>query len=212
VKTILKCRLILAILLIFLLKFSLAQASDGIPALQNLEDEEYRVVAAVVAQVHLSHSPHWFILADRTTSFECNPPANTGLAIGGCSGMRTVNQEPHEVLQIVISSIKGVTNNLTSDLEAKARTSVPVEKTLPLNIRQVIWGSSSGKSFPRELGNPDFALYHSRVGFNKQKTRALVDVATISWIDSSRSLGEYVYLEKMKKDWQVKGRMKLWSM
>jgi len=71
------------------------------PIQEDMDDEELRVIAAVVEQVHLPRSPKWFILADRTTTFDCDPPTNTGLNIDGCSGMRTKNESPRDVLRKV---------------------------------------------------------------------------------------------------------------
>jgi hypothetical protein len=177
-----------------------------------MNDEELRVIAAVVEQVHLPRSPKWFILADRTTTFDCDPPANTGLNIDGCSGMRTKNESPRDVLRKVALSIDGVTAALTSDLEKKAQESVLIQKALPLRAKQIIWGPGSHTTIPKELGVPDFAVYPSRVAFEKNLTRSLVYVGVVSWLDASRSFGEYVYLAKEQNRWVVKSRMRMWKM
>lgn len=187
-------------------------ACDSSPVREDMDDEELRVIAAVVKQVHLPRSPKWFILADRTTTFDCDPPANTGLNIDGCSGMRTKDESPRDVLRRVALSIDGVTATLTSDLEKKAQKTVLIQKTLPLPTKQIIWGPESRTSIPKDLGIPDFAVYPSRVAFDKNLTRSLVYVGVVSWVDASRSYGEYVYLAKEQNRWIVKGRMRMWKM
>lgn len=177
-----------------------------------MEPEEYSVVASVVRARHLSKDPHWFLLSNQTTTFECNPPANTGLNINGSSGMRTQDQSPRDVFTELAGKLKNLTPELFLDLTTKSESSTTVDKTLPLEVKQIIWGPGSSSSLPKELGSPDFAIYHSRVGFNKDKTLALVYVAAINWKDSSKSFGEYVILKRNNTGWVILEKYKKWSL
>jgi len=177
-----------------------------------MDSVEYSVVAAVVKADHLPKHPRWFMLSNRTTTFECDPPANTGFSFVGCSGMRTQDQSPQDVYNMLAGSLHSLTTEVFLDLMSKSETSTVVDKTLPLNVKQIIWGPTSTSSVPKELGAPDFAVYHSRVGFNKEKTLALVYVAAANWTDSSKTYGEYVMLGWQEGGWTILERYKMWSM
>jgi hypothetical protein len=182
---------------------------------QSLEDEELLVLAAAVQQLHIGGSPHWFLLADHTVSFRCESAATTGFSVGDCSGMRSHDQNPAEILGWVRETIRPVTKALTDSLAMRAAASVPVNRPLPLETRQVIWGPTRGVgpgSIPDGLGSPDFALYPSRVGFNAGRDAALLYLGVVNWSDSSKSFGEYVYLVKANTRWDVNGRARVWQL
>ncbi|MGO9480698.1 MAG: hypothetical protein ACLP05_02795 [Candidatus Kryptoniota bacterium] len=177
-----------------------------------MDSVEYSVVAAVVKADHLPKHVRWFMLSNQTTTFECDPAANTGLSVVGCSGMRAPGQTPQDVYNMLAGTFDALTPEIFLDLMSKAETSTLVDKTLPLKVRQVIWGPTSASNVPKDLGSPDFAIYNSRVGFNSTKTLALVYVAATNWTDSSKTYGEYVMLSRQKDGWGILGRYKMWSM
>lgn len=201
------------VLIIFLAVFILRGGQgDSTLAAEFVEEEEYSVWAAVVNQIHLPKSPRWFMLADRTVSFQCDPSASLGIDVGGCGGMRVQGQTSAEVFERVRQQITAVTATLTSDLEKKSRQSATIDRTLPLPVRQVIWGPGFHSQVPKDLGAPDFAVYPSRVGFNDARNQAFLYMGVISWTDPSRSFGEYVYIEKTSGAWMVKGRVRVWEL
>ncbi|HAM50435.1 MAG TPA: hypothetical protein DCP92_06960 [Nitrospiraceae bacterium] len=177
-----------------------------------LQNEEYEVWAAVVEQVHLPKVPRWFMVCDRTVTFECSSAKSTGFEIAGCSGMRTINETEDDRLRWVKSKIPEITDDVVLDLQKKSRSIAKITKTLPLAVKQVLWGPSSNIQFPKDSGNPDFAAYPSRVGFDKGQTHALVYMGVASWLDVNRSFGEYLYLSRENNRWLVKNRARVWSM
>ncbi len=177
-----------------------------------MQDKEYEVWAAVVEQIHLPKVPRWFMVCDSTVTLECSSAKSTGFELGGCSGMRSINETEDDRLQWVKSKIPEITDDVISDLKKKSRNIAKVIKTLPLAVKQVVWGPTSNIQFPKDSGNPDFAVYPSRVGFDKSQTHALVYIGVASWIDVSRSFGEYVYLLRENNKWLVKNRARVWSM
>ena len=164
------------------------------------------------SELHIGDSPRWFILADHTISFACESATTTGFSVGDCSGMRSHDQSPIEVLAWVRKRIRPVSKQLTESLAARAASTVPISRSLPLETRQVIWGPTGDTSIPDGLGTPDFALYPSRVGFNAGRDAALTYLGVVNWADSSKSFGEYVYLVKVATRWAVKGRARAWQL
>ncbi|MBI4708351.1 MAG: hypothetical protein HY761_10595 [Candidatus Omnitrophica bacterium] len=177
-----------------------------------LQDKEYEVWAAVVEQVHLPKAPRWFMVCDSTVTLECSSAKSTGFKIGDCSGMRTISETEEQRLQWVKSNIPEIIDDVVIDLQNKSRSIAKITKKLPLGVKQVVWGPTSNIQFPKDSGDPDFAVYPSRVGFDKSQTHALVYMGVASWIDISHSFGEYVYLLRENSKWLVKNRARVWSM
>lgn len=191
----------------------LIYALDSLKSNITLMDfEEYSIIATVVKDSYLQKDTKWFILSNMTTTFECDPPANTGLNINGSSGMRTQDQSPQDVYNELASVLTGLTPELFLDLMSKSEASSTINKELPITIKQVIWGPSSSTKTLKEDGNPDFAIYHSRVGFNKDRSLALVYVASVNWKDRSKSYGGYAILKFENSIWKILAKYRKWSL
>ncbi len=177
----------------------------------SIDDSEYEVLAAVLAQEISSPSQGWVMLAPFTATFECNPPAHNGLAFGPCGGMRTPDQTPEEMLSKVKAGIPAVSEDLTADLLRKSQQSVPITRTLPFPVKQFLV-DLTGRTKPAYPGNPDLGFFPSRVGLNAERNRALCYTGVINWTDSSRSVGDFLYLEKVDSQWVIKGKLRVWSL
>ncbi|MGE5302288.1 MAG: hypothetical protein ACM3TN_03105 [Alphaproteobacteria bacterium] len=197
-------------LLVYFYGYDFAQ-THATPGGSPMDDVEYEVLAAVLAQELKSPSPGWIMLAPLTATFECNPPAHNGLSFGPCGGMRTQDQTPEEVLHRVQAAIPLVSADLTGDLLRKSQQSAPITRTLPVPAKQFLV-DLSGHTKPPYQGSPALAFYPSRVGLNSERNRALVYVGVISWADAARSLGKFIYLEKTDDQWKTKGELKVWSL
>jgi hypothetical protein len=207
-----KRSLLITALFVSIATISSAKVPDSPQPPPGLADLEFQVIAVAVTQLYTTKTTKWFYISNRTTTFECDPPAPTGLDINGSGGMRTKNQGPRDVFNELASNLSGLTPELFMDFYSKTQSTTVVEKTLPINIKQAIWGPTSTTDLPKEWGNPDFSIYHSRVGFNDTKTQALVYVASTSWVDVSKSGGEYVLLTLKNSKWVVSSHYKKWSL
>ncbi len=194
-------------LLAYLSSYALGQNSS----VGSIDDAEYEVLAAVLAQETSSPSQGWVMLAPFTATFECNPPAHNGLAFGPCGGMRTQDQTPEEMLSRVKAAIPAVSQDLTADLLRKSQQSVPITRALPFPVKQFLVDLTRTTE-PPYTGNPDIGFFPSRVGLNAERNRALCYTGVINWGDSSRSVGNYLYLEKVDSRWVVKGKLRVWSL
>jgi hypothetical protein len=204
----------LATLLTIIIAFSsgLTHASSNEPNTVSLEDDEYLVLAAVIKEIHLPGNHRWFMLTDRTVTFSCESRIQTGFGLGDCSGMRTRAQTPTDVLKWVQSIIPSIPSALIRSFESRGGQNARIEKELPLQFKQVIWGPTCGRTIPKDLGSPDFIAYPSRAAFTAERDSALIYVGVVSWSNISQSFGEYVFLAKKGKEWIVKGRARLWQL
>lgn len=176
---------------------------------QVLDAEELRVLAAVVDAAYAPIGHGWVLVGARTTTFECHPPADTGLDVGGCSGMRVSAETPDERLATVRSQLSLVTSEMTTDLLLKSRVSALIAQSLATNVRHVLWapGMKLDTAF---TGNPAFAAYVSRVGFDSKREKAVVYLGTLNWTDQSKSMGQYLLLIKEDGAWRVTAGTSVW--
>ncbi len=173
--------------------------------------DELAVMTAVLDLAWRPGSRGWVMLVAHTATFECNPPPPIGFAIGGCAGMRVAGQAAEEALALVRGAMPQVSVELTRDLLGKSRRSVTLSQTLKLPIRQSLWAPDMLAATQPE-GDPDFAVYFSRVGLDAKRLRALVYLGTIHWTDQTKSVGQYLYLEKHGGTWVVKDHFKVWEL
>ena len=124
--------------------------------------------------------------------------------------MRVVTETPEERLRTVRHDIPQTSSELADDLLAKSRQSVVLTRPLPVRIDQVLWSPSLEGDF-KFKGDPTFAAYFSRGGFNRTRTTALIYLGTMNWTDQSKSMGQYLYLEKEKNNWVIKAHSKVWA-
>ena len=165
-------------------------ASQGEP-----DADEIAVMAVILDAAYAHATPGWVWIIGRTATFECNSSANVIISIGGCSGMRLSAETPDERLAWVRERMPQVSPEVTSDLLKKSQQSMPLSRPLPAPVRQTVWIPGMKQDFGSD-GNPTFAAYFSRVGFDPTRTSGLVYLGTMSWTDQSKSVGQYLYLEK----------------
>jgi hypothetical protein len=205
--------------LCFFLLFVMLLASTGVrpavaqapsPSAGEPDSDEIAVMAVILDAAYAHAAQGWVLVGARTATFECNPPANIGMDIGGCSGMRDATESPEERLATVRVEIPDVSTEIAADLLRKSRGSVVLSRVIPVPIQQVVWAPGIAVDF-KFSGNPTFAAYFSRVGFDSGRAKALIYLGTMNWTDRSKSLGQYLYLEKQMGAWVIKTHVKVWD-
>ncbi len=177
----------------------------------NLEADEIRIMSVVLDAAYAHSDPGWVLLAARTVTFACNPPANIGFDMEGCSGMRDARETSEERLEKVRKEIPDISAELISDTITKNQESTTISVPLPVPIKQVLYAPGI-KAELKFGGNPVFAAYFSRPGFDSARSRALIYLGTVNWTDRSKSLGQYLYLEKQDNNWAIKDHAKVWEL
>ena len=88
-------RTLLVLLILALLGFLWPlPAATQTPSAATVEpdSDEIAVMTVVLDAAHAFASPGWVLVSARTATFECSPPADIGINIGGCSGMRAATE------------------------------------------------------------------------------------------------------------------------
>jgi hypothetical protein len=185
------------------------QLSAQIPT-PSPDADEIVVMATALEAAYVGAAPGWVMVGARTATFECNPSANIGVDVEGCSGMRVSTEDPEERLRAVRETLPEVSAELVADLLRKSQRSVVLSRSLPTQVKQVLWAPGIAADFTSQ-GNPTFAAYFSRVGFDGSRTKALMYLGTMNWTDRSKSMGQYLYLEKRQGHWEIKSHAKVWG-
>lgn len=188
---------------------------------QDVADADEIAVMGTVLEAAYAHAAQgWVGVGARTATFECNPSANIGIDVGGCSGMRVSTETPEQRLRAVRNAMPEVPAELAADLLEKSQCSALLSRLLPAHVQQDLWApediaaefKAQGNPTFKAQGNPTFAAYFSRPGFDGRRTKALIYLATMNWTDRSKSMGQYLYLEKEDENWVVKGHAQVWGL
>jgi hypothetical protein len=175
-----------------------------------LESEEITVLASVLEAAYAPFGKGWVMVGGRTTTFACNPPAQTGLDVGGCSGMRVADETAEHRLAAVRAELPAVSAEMAANLVQKSSLSVVLPERLPTEIPQVMWAPGL-KTELKFQGNPVFAAYMSRVGFDHERSKGLVYLGTMNWTDRSKSMGQYLLVSRQRTKWVVTDHAKVWG-
>lgn len=209
---------IMRLILLFLLAaFAAAPAIRGIqgaalsqPSSNELDSDEILVLTAVLEAAYTPIGRGWVLVAGRTTTYACNPPAKTGLDVDGCSGMRVSGETPDERLAAVRSVLPEISAEMGADLLKKSQVPAVLSQPLPTDVPQVVWAPGLKGDF-KFSGDPAFAAYMSRVGFDRRREKALVYLGTLNWTDRGKSIGQYLLVTKQGNRWRVSGHTKVWD-
>ncbi|QWT21092.1 hypothetical protein KPL74_03540 [Bacillus sp. NP157] len=184
----------------------MAAAATAAP---GLSADAYAVAAAVLRDTYPSDAKKIVLLGTRTATFACNPSADIGFDVGGCSGMRVASATADEVMDAVQAQLPTVAGELRQKLMREVAVSSPIDQALPTDVPQYVAAAPGGK---KTSGDPEFAFYMSRPAISADGKRALIYVGIVRWnANLEGSEGRYVYLEKGKA-WTVKGSARVWRM
>lgn len=175
------------------------------------DSDESRIYGILIDAVSERPVGSWVMVGADTASFECNPPAPIGINIDGCSGMRDSAETPMERMAIIRRDLPLVTDALATEFLDKCKVSTKLTETIPTKATYHLWSTTSELAKSLGTGNPEIAVFFSRVAFDGPRTTALVYLGKVHWANSKRSVGQYVVLKKVKNEWQPMGASAAWS-
>jgi hypothetical protein len=180
---------------VFLLSyFSVAQQPSTSPSA-----EEYAVMGAMLDGFHDAGRASHPIVADYTATFDCNSICN-GMKVSGCNGLALNDETSEQRLTIVKRDLPDLDQTTIPDFEAKNRHCSKIADKIPSQSPFFLFGNDHPQKLPAGWEKADF-FYFSRVGFNAQRTQALVNVSFMSGTDGTRSGGKYFLLRHENGKW-----------
>ena len=167
------------------------------------------VMAAMIEAAYEPFKSGWVLLDAHAATFACRPTTRRIIDVGGCSGMLGDGETPEQRLDAVKRDVPQVTREILSDLLAKGAQATDTPP-LSTSVPHAMW--APGLDFPSTVrGNPVFAATLSRPGFDARREHALVYIATMNWTDRSKSMGQYVFLERPAGKWVPTGHSLVWG-
>jgi hypothetical protein len=204
-------RTALSIGLSVLLLITSGYAKDQKPP--TVSNAELAVYAAVLNELSKNGSVHHPLIANRTSSFDCQNICN-GMEIAGCSGMRASTETPKEVLSRVKEEINSLSSPILLQFETKNQTCAAIGQGLPTKTKHHLFSLIDlevNGLIPKEWTHPDY-LYFSRVAFDKAGRQALVYLGLMSGSDGTKSAGLYIQLNKVGVEWKMDSTVSVWTL
>ena len=176
---------------------------------QRPEREEYAVIAAILVQV-FAQGDSWVVISAPTASFDCESKTLT-VTVRECgAGMRDKQESLETVRADLRNHIPTASSVTIDDLMSKARTGASI--TEPIPTKRAYSMDDHATYSPERIGTPDYLLYFSRVGFNRDRTRALAYVAAATWVHGGLKGGRYVHLVRARHGWRIESTWLVWDM
>ncbi|GLQ93487.1 hypothetical protein [Dyella acidisoli] len=175
----------------------------------GLSQADYEVAATVLQAEYPAGSNKPVLVATQTATFDCNPPVDNGFAIGGCSGMRSADTTPEALVERLSSAMPSVTVELSKKMLHEGQVPSTLTHALPVNVPQFLYGKGVTE---KPASQPEMAFYMSRPAIATDRGHALIYVGIVSWLDQSKSMGRYFYLEKSGGHWIIKGHVVTWQL
>ena len=192
--------------LVFLLPCaSLAQQTTS-----NLSPDEYAVMGTMLDGFREAGRASHPIVADYTSTFDCELICN-GMKVGHCNGLALNDETPGERLTIVKRDMPDVDESTISDFKAKNRHCSQISNKLSSASPYFLFGRDHAEKLPSGWEHADL-FYFSRVGFNPQRTQALINVSFYSGTDAANTGGKYFVLTKQNGKWVPKKSSMVWQM
>ncbi|HEV2314129.1 MAG TPA: hypothetical protein VGR94_02385 [Candidatus Acidoferrales bacterium] len=200
---------LVAVLSSFFLLDSLSaspQATDQVEAGQ-ITNEDYGIYNALLSEVRFPKEADVLILDD-TLDFKCGADSELPILLNGCSPMILPPNTPKEIKQLLRQGWPKMEKQTWDDFERVNSKSGKLRDAFATNCKHELAGDDIHHNDSKNSDSPSGAFYFSRVGFNVQKTQAIVFVFFASYIDHVPSTGDYFLLgQNKKRQWKLMGRV-----
>lgn len=180
---------------------------SSVVALEGPSEEEYLVYSDLLSQMEYSRVPTIFVVSDRTNNQHLMD--ENSVKYYEENSMFTTSGLFNLKLDEVLVEDYNTKNAEEHELGNKFSTLQEVILLSEERMDEIFWGSGGGWSefyslYPGSTGTVDF----SRVGFNKDKTQALVYFGNQSYYTAGA--GYYIMLSKEEEEWKIVDRVMVW--
>ncbi|MHB8755764.1 MAG: hypothetical protein ACYC92_12545 [Candidatus Acidiferrales bacterium] len=183
-----------------------SQATNQVEA-DQITDEDYGIYNAVLNEVRFPKEADVLILDD-TLDFKCGADSQLPILLNGCSPMILPPNTPKSIKQLLRESWPKMGKQTWDDFEKANSKSVKLRDAFITTCRHELAGEDIHSDDSKDSDSPSGAFYFSRVGFNPQRTEAIVFAFFASYTKNVRSTGDYFFLRLNKaKEWKLGGRV-----
>jgi len=186
-------------------RFLMAQSSKE-PA-QLTSDELGIYVAFLDSYTKLGRDSRPLI-ANSTATLACDKSSCDGFLMGSCNGLRTEGETPSEGMRIVKRDLDKLQPGTIDSFLKLNQNCVPIHDKIPASVRYYLF---SDPEIPKDW-KYTFLVYFSRVGFNTERTQALIYVGLASSSDARDSGGNCFLFSKVGEKWLLGGISAVWAL
>jgi hypothetical protein len=185
-----------------------ALESQGQSGITSVTPDETAIYAAILDSPDLRESMSRPLIADKTSTFACDTSICNGMSIGGCNGLRGMNETLAARMAIVRRDLPKVDDSTVAAFERENQKCASIGHNISSHSDYHLFDDSDiSKTWKYST-----IVYFSRVGFDGGHTRALVNVGLMSADRVELSRGFYVLLENHGGTWAFAGTSAVWAL
>jgi hypothetical protein len=148
------------------------------------------------------------LIADKTLTFVCGSEGDNRFSMGGCNGLRSKDEKPSDRMAIVKRDLPELEKSTSLDFESQNVESSTIHERIPTHATYYFFSDSA---LPKDW-NYTHLVYFSSVGFNIERTQALLNVGIFSATDQKASKGAYFILTKQSGKWVLGASSAIWQL
>lgn len=191
----------------FLLNAPRANSQVGGSGTAKVSDDDYAVYNALLDEVNLPKQND-VLIVDDTLDFQCGADSHLSILLNGCSPMVLPPNTPEAINELLVRNWPKMEKETWDDFRFVNSKSVKLRDAFTTTCKHELIGDDVHTDNLRKSDSPSGAFYFSRVGFNAQKTQAIVFVFYASYGEHVGSTGDYFIFQLSKgKRWKLSGRV-----
>ena len=174
--------------------------------------EDYAVYNAVLDQIQFPQANAHALIANGTLNFKCGEDSGNPILFNGCSAMIVRPDTPEKIRELLNDGFDRMGAPTWNDFERKNMESVKLQDSFVTSWRHKLIGPDIRGDNSKEWDSPNCTFYFSSVGFNPEKTEAIVFILLSSNMENVPSSGDYfLYRLDSAKKWNPNGRVQYFA-
>ena len=169
--------------------------------------DDYKVYEAVLDLLDRvpKMDPH-ITISDVTLNSKCGEDAYPSPLANGCTFLWIAPDTPADVKELLRQDWADLDDSTWTNFVANNAVSARLREPIATRLQHKLVGDSDPLS--QDSASPDLAIFLSRVGFNQNKTEAIVYVLIFSNMANVSTAGDYFLFRLDKQEhWKAQGRV-----
>lgn len=175
----------------------------------EVSSDEYEIYNAALNGMQFPKEDVHVLIFDQTLRFGCTKTSDNAISVNSCSFLAIAPDTPKQIMKLLRDSWPQVSKSTCDEFERQNGTSAKLRDSLVTSWKHRLVGGDIKDSGGSEWDSADFEVFFSRVGFDPQRTEAVVYVLLFSHVDQVQTGGDYFFFRRDKSNgWEMKGRVR----
>jgi hypothetical protein len=184
-------------------------ASAQAPNRSAVSEDDYRVYNAVLDLMQFPKNDVHVVISDATLNFKCGGESGNPTLANGCSFLAIPPDTADQIRELLRKKWPDLAKSTWADFQEKNNEGAKLTDSFVTPWKHRLVGADIHDDGAKEWDSPDMELFLSRVGFNVQKSEAVVYVLSFSYMDQVPTGGDYfLFRLNEQKKWQPNGRIR----